>query len=78
MTVEGAQWTILIRRLEDLLMLHTLLSIKPCHILNTASNNLLLKHQDHIKVSVRSVLEGGKGKIDLSTGVDKTLSFIRY
>ena len=56
-TLEGTQWTILIKRLEDLMALQNLLLVKPV----TTSSNLLLRHQEAIKVSVKSVLEGGNG-----------------
>lgn len=58
-TFDQEHWSDLVKQLEDLLVLHCLLKMKPFHeSLNRASAN-----PDPIVVSLRRVLDGGKGII---------------
>ena len=57
-TLDKAQWTILIRQLEDLLALQCLLNMKP------AREGLISKpawEPEPVVISVKKVLDGGKG-----------------
>lgn len=59
-TLDRAAWTMLIRQLEDLLALSCLLALKPP--LQPSDSPASPKSPDPIKVSVKRVLDGGKGE----------------
>lgn len=57
-TMEKTQWTILVKQLEDLLVLQCLLKMKP------VDEGLIGKTAweiDHIPVTVKKVIDGGRG-----------------
>ena len=58
-TLDRTQWTVLVKQLEDLLALQVLLKMRPnCR----EAINMMSSEQEPIIVSVKQVLDGGRGK----------------
>ena len=63
-SIDRTQWTVLVKQLEDLLALQCLLQMKPA---NDSLANKPAWEPEPIVVSVKKVLDGGRGK-DFNNG----------
>ena len=62
--MDRMQWTVLVKQLEDLLALQCLLKLRPA---NRFAAAMVTGEQEPITVSVKKVLDGGRGKTCLQS-----------
>ena len=77
-SMDRANWTLLVKQLEDLLALSCLLAMRPSPPVTPTTPGSESLCSDIIEVSVKKVLEGGRGAFNMALTVTTAYNIINY